>query len=61
VDARKNRLGLDVIRAKLASLSMLEGVYNCEVVTPASNIIADPEVYTKCTGITVTIIGTHDE
>lgn len=61
VAARKNRLGLDVVRSKLASLSSIEGVYDAEVISPAANIVAEPEEYTNCTGITVNIIGTHDE
>ena len=60
-NSRKNRLGLDVVRAKLASLGMLEKVYNVAVVSPATDIVAQPSEYTNCTGITVNIIGTHDE
>lgn len=61
-ESRKNRLGLDVVRNKIASLCMLEGkVYNVSVIEPAVDIEANPEVYTNCTGITVTVIGTHDE
>ncbi|MCG2614908.1 baseplate J/gp47 family protein [Terrimonas sp. NA20] len=59
--SRKNRLGLDVVRAKLVALSMIEGVYMAEPVLPLTNIIALPEEYTNCTGITVNVIGTHDE
>lgn len=61
VEGRKNRLGLDVIRSKIASLCSIEGVYDAEVVTPIANVEADPEEYTNCTGIIVNIIGTHDE
>lgn len=61
-ESRKNRLGLDVVRNRIASLCMLEGkVYDVNVVEPAVDIVADPEVYTNCTGITVIVIGTHDE
>ena len=60
-EARKNRLGLDVIINKIASLCMIEGVYNVNVVQPAANIVAAPEKYTRCTGITITVTGTHDE
>lgn len=58
---RKNRLGLDVVRAKIGSICMLEKVYDVEVESPALNIEAEPEKYTNCTGITVNIVGTHDE
>lgn len=61
IDARKNRLGLDVIRSKIASLASIAGVYDANVTSPAVNIVADANVYTNCTGITVNIIGTHDE
>lgn len=61
-ESRKNRLGFDVVRNKIASLCMLENkVYNVSVIQPAADIEADPEVYTNCTGITVTVTGTHDE
>jgi phage-related baseplate assembly protein len=60
-EARKNKLGLDVVRAKISSLCMIEGVYNAVVTTPVANIVAGPEVYTQCTSITVNIVGTHDE
>jgi phage-related baseplate assembly protein len=61
IEGRKNRLGLDVVRSKIASLCSIEGVYDAEVITPAANIEADPEEYTNCTSITVNITGTHDE
>ena len=40
---------------------MIDGVYNCNVTSPSANIIADPDVYTNCTAITVNVVGTHDE
>jgi phage-related baseplate assembly protein len=61
VEGRKNRLGLDVVRSKIASLASIEGVYDVDVISPAANIVATPEQYPNCTGITVNIIGTHDE
>lgn len=61
VDARKERLGIDVVRNRLMTLSMAEGTYSANVVSPSTDIVADPEVYTRCTGITVSIVGTHDE
>lgn len=61
VDARKERLGVDVVRNRLMTLSMAEGVYSASVVSPSTDIVANPEVYTRCTGITVSIVGTHDE
>lgn len=62
VNSRRNRLGMDVVRNRIASLCMLpDKVYDVSVVQPASDIEAAPEVYTHCTGITVTVTGTHDE
>jgi len=60
-ESRINRLGLDVVKSKLSSLCMIEKVYNAVVTSPAADIEASPEQYTNCTGITVNIIGTHDE
>lgn len=58
---RENKLGLDVVINKIRSLSMIEGVYDVDVISPSASIIASPNVYSKCNGITVTITGTHDE
>ena len=61
-ELRKNRLGLDVVRNKIASMAMLDGIiYDVNVLSPVADIVASPEVYTNCTSITVTITGTHDE
>jgi phage-related baseplate assembly protein len=60
-DARVDRLGLDVVKEKIASLCMIAGVYDVGVSSPSENIVATPEQYTNCTGITVNVIGTHDE
>lgn len=61
IDGRKNRLGLDVVLSKIASLASISGVYDAVVTSPLANIVADPDHFTNCTGITVNIIGTHDE
>jgi phage-related baseplate assembly protein len=61
INTRENRLGLDVVRSKISSLASIEGVYDASVTTPATNIVANPDEFTNCTGITVNIIGTHDE
>lgn len=60
-ESRKNRLGLDVVRSKISSLCMIAGVYDVDVASPSASIVAAPDVYTKCTGITVNISGNHDE
>lgn len=60
-ESRKNSLGLDVVLSKIKALSMIDGVYDCDVTSPAANIVAAEEVYTNCTNVTVNVIGTHDE
>lgn len=60
--ARTNKLGLDVVKNQIMALCILPGkVYNVEVVQPLADIVAAPEVYTNCTGITVNVVGTSDE
>lgn len=62
VSSRKERLGLDVVRHKLASLCMNAGkVYNVDVLLPAADIVAGANEYTKCTGITINLRGTNEE
>lgn len=58
---RVNRLGIDVVRSQLIALCMVPGVYDVNLVDPAADIVATPDVYTNCTGIAVTVTGTHDE
>lgn len=49
-----NKLGRDVIREQISSLCVIKGlVYDVTVVSPASNIVADKNEYTNCTGITI--------
>lgn len=60
-EVRKNRLSLDVVRSQIVSLCKIDGVYDVDVISPAANIVALEGEYTKCTGITVNITGTHDE
>lgn len=58
---RVNQLGKDVVKAQLSALCMIKDqVYNANVVSPVADIPADENEYTKCTGITVTIIGSTD-
>jgi phage-related baseplate assembly protein len=61
VDARINRLAVDVVREKLIAIAMIDGVYDVAVVSPAANIVSSQEQYNNCTGITVNVVGTHDE
>lgn len=58
---RLNTLGVDVIRTQLSALAMVTGMYNCVVNSPSADIVANPDVYTNCTGINLTITGYHDQ
>lgn len=60
-DGRKNKLALDVVVSKIKSLSMIDGVYDVDVISPVANVVAAENEFTNCTAITVNVIGTHDE
>lgn len=60
-DARKNKLGIDVVRTQIIAACHVAGVYEVNVVSPASDVEAAENAFTNCTGITVTTTGTHDE
>lgn len=58
---RNNKLGMDVIKTQLSALSIIKDkVYTAAVISPSSDIVADNKTYPKCTGITVTIIGSNN-
>ena len=60
VNTNLNKLGVDIIRAKLNSLCVIDGkVYNINVVSPANDIIVNDNQYANCTGINVAIIGSN--
>lgn len=59
---RINRLGIDVIRNQILALCIIPGqVYDVDLIEPALDIVATEDVFTNCTGITVTAVGVHDE
>lgn len=60
-DDRKQRLGIDVVKSQIIGKCQVEGVYNVNVVSPASDIVAEANEHTTCTGINVTVVGTSDE
>lgn len=61
VQARLNELGMDVVITQIIGLVMLPGeVYKAIVVSPAADIVADESVYTKCTGVNVSITSSTD-
>jgi phage-related baseplate assembly protein len=59
-DARKNKLGIDVVLTQLIGACQVEGVYSVAIVSPLFDIVAGVSDYNNCTGITVTVTGTHD-
>lgn len=59
--SRENKLGMDVIRTQISALCVIKDkVYQVSVVSPVTDIVADEKTYPKCTGITVTIIGSNN-
>lgn len=59
--SRENKLGMDVIRTQLSALCVIKDiVYQVNVVSPVADIVADEKTYPRCTGITVTIIGSNN-
>lgn len=59
-DARKNKLGIDVVLTQLIGACQVEGVYKVTIVTPVADIVAGESDYNNCTAITVVVTGTHD-
>lgn len=62
VDERKQKLGIDVVRSQLTGECSIRGqVYKVNIASPVSDIVVTESAFTNCTGITVSVIGTHDE
>lgn len=62
VDERKNKLGIDVVKSQLIGRCSIPGaVYDVVIASPSADIVAGENEWTNCTGITVTVTGTHDE
>lgn len=60
-DDRKKRLGVDVVVNQIIAICQVPGVYKVVVVSPSADIVVSESGYTRCTAITVTTTGTHDE
>lgn len=58
---RKSKLGVDVIRTQLYKFCMVDGVYDANIVSPASNIEVDKSEFTEATTTVITVTGTHAE
>lgn len=60
VDERKDKLGIDVVRTQLIAKAQTTGVYSVNLAEPAADVVVNESSFTNCTGITVTVVGTHD-
>lgn len=60
-NARLNKLGVDVVKSQIVGQCIIPGqVYDAIVISPSADIIATENVYTRCTGISVTITSSTD-
>jgi phage-related baseplate assembly protein len=59
-DARKHKLGIDVVISQIVAACMVLGVYKTTVTSPVADVVAKANEFTSCTGITVNVTGTHD-
>ena len=58
VDAKKNLLGQDIIKAQIIERSAISGqVYNVVVAQPATDLVINDTEFSNCTGITITVSG----
>lgn len=58
VEAKKNKLGQDVMRSQIVERSAILGqVYNVAVVLPAADLIVAKDEFSVCTGITINVAG----
>lgn len=60
VNARKDKLGIDAVRTQLIAAAQTSGVYSVDLIEPAADVVVSESSFTNCTGITVTVVGTHD-
>ena len=60
-DARKHKLGVDVVLTQIIGACQVDGVYKVTIVSPGADIVAGESDYNNCTAITVSVTGTHDE
>lgn len=60
-DARKNKLGIDVVLTQLIRAAQVDGVYEVDFAQPTGNVEVGESGFTNCTDITVNILAAHDE
>lgn len=60
-DERNSKLGRDAVRTQLFNRLNIDGVYEVNLVQPATDIEVDRSQVAHCTGINITITGHSDE
>lgn len=58
--ARQTKLGVDVVISQIIGRCMVDGVYECAVVSPSADVVIDPDQFANCTAINVSITGESD-
>lgn len=60
VQEKRKSLGQDIMVARIISKSMLDGVYDVDVVSPSNDIIVNSMEFAFCTNVVVNITGTNN-
>jgi len=58
-DGRRKLLGQDVVVNQIRSLSMVAGVYDAAIPTPAANLVVTETQFADISSITVNVVGTN--
>lgn len=57
VVAKRKKLGQDIVRSKIIEALASDGLYNINVVQPASDVVLDVNEYGNNIGVTINIVG----
>jgi phage-related baseplate assembly protein len=57
---RQTKLGIDVVKTQIIGKCMVDQVYECNVISPATDLVIAPNEFGNCTGINITITGQVD-
>lgn len=58
-DGRRKFLGQDIVRNQIVQLAIVDGVYNVDVTSPATDLIISETEFANITDIIVTVTGTN--
>lgn len=58
-DGRRKLLGQDIVKNQIINYSMEDGVYNANVISPATDLIIDETQFANITDIIVNVVGTN--